>query len=161
MSPVSNLRIAIAWLPAVLWAAVLFLLSAIPGQGIPTVHVPGFDKVVHAAVYAVAGALIFRALRRTTSLGHARAVIFAAVIATAYGVTDEIHQSFVPFREPDVRDGLADAAGGLLGAFIGRRLFDSRGFDRSTSASASKEGRAPASAPSSSSSPSPSATDAE
>lgn len=126
VSPVTKLRVAIAWLPAVLWAAVLFLLSAIPGQGIPTVHFPGFDKVVHAAVYAVAGALIFRALRRTTSLTPVRAVLYAAVIATAYGVTDEIHQSFVPFREPDVRDGIADAAGGLLGAFASWRVFGSK-----------------------------------
>ena len=34
----------------------------------------------------------------------------------AYGVSDELHQAFVPRRSPDVMDVLADLAGGALGA---------------------------------------------
>ncbi|MGB5540538.1 MAG: VanZ family protein, partial [Gammaproteobacteria bacterium] len=33
-----------------------------------------------------------------------------------YGVLDEIHQYFVPGRQADVLDVLADVSGGLLGA---------------------------------------------
>jgi VanZ family protein len=36
------------------------------------------------------------------------------VIATLYGVSDEIHQAFVPLRTPDVRDVIADATGAAL-----------------------------------------------
>jgi VanZ family protein len=40
------------------------------------------------------------------------------LIATAYGAIDEFHQSFVPGRSSTVADGIADAAGAALGAWI-------------------------------------------
>jgi VanZ family protein len=45
--------------------------------------------------------------------------IFAATaLATLYGVSDEIHQMFVPPRTPDWRDICADAFGALTGAVV-------------------------------------------
>ena len=38
----------------------------------------------------------------------------AWVVAVAYGVTDEWHQSFVPNRQADVRDVIANAIGALV-----------------------------------------------
>ena len=40
----------------------------------------------------------------------------AVVIATVYGVTDEIHQRFVPPRQTDAWDVAADATGASLAA---------------------------------------------
>ncbi|MDH3980911.1 MAG: VanZ family protein, partial [Gammaproteobacteria bacterium] len=37
-------------------------------------------------------------------------------LTALYGVLDEFHQSFVPGRNADVLDVLADASGALLGA---------------------------------------------
>jgi hypothetical protein len=48
--------------PVLVWCAVIFGLSAIPGSSIPKVAVPQFDKVAHAAVHLVLGALCSRAL---------------------------------------------------------------------------------------------------
>jgi VanZ family protein len=42
--------------------------------------------------------------------------IGAVVIALAYGLTDEVHQLFVPGRECDLRDLAADAAGAGIAA---------------------------------------------
>ena len=98
-------------------------------------HLPdvpgGFsDKTEHASEYAVLGVLFVRALagRRWLSptLG---CVIAAACLATLYGVSDEFHQLFVPDRDFDVRDMMADAfgasisAGGLWAWGIIRRFF--------------------------------------
>jgi hypothetical protein len=106
-----------AWLPAVLWAGVIFGLSAIPGTRLPSLDFPQSDKVVHALLYGVLGALIRRALDRTRSAGSARAsFLLAVLIATAYGVTDEIHQLWTPHRSADWRDVVADAGGATVGA---------------------------------------------
>jgi len=74
------------WVPVVLWAAFIFGLSSVPGTSFPTVQVPQSDKMAHIAV------------------------------ANLYGISDELHQSFTPFRTPDWHDVVADALGGALGA---------------------------------------------
>jgi VanZ family protein len=44
------------------------------------------------------------------------ALAIVAVVASLYGVTDELHQAFVPNRSCDLRDWVADTLGGALGA---------------------------------------------
>ena len=47
-------------------------------------------------------------------------MLLAAVLAAAYGLTDEIHQIFVPLRSVELADWMADAVGGLAGAIAAR-----------------------------------------
>jgi VanZ family protein len=115
-----------AWGPALVWAAVIFALSSIPGTRLPSMPVPNADKLVHAAVYVVLGVLCLRGVRRTSSLVGARAVLIAACIAAIYGVTDELHQLFTPNRSCDWHDAAADATGGLAGALAANALFRPR-----------------------------------
>jgi VanZ family protein len=107
-----------AWWPAIVWAALLFLASATPGRKLPPLPGAHTDKLIHAAIYAVLGALCWRGLRRTTRLGVARTVIVASALSTLYGVSDELHQAFTPGRTPDVHDALADAVGSLAGTLV-------------------------------------------
>lgn len=105
------------------WAALLFALSSLPGGRVPTspLSFPGDDKVVHAGVYAVLGGLLRVATGRTGA---------AVTLAAAYGASDEFHQSFVPGRDADVLDWLADVAGAVLGAaFAARAWPGTRGGD--------------------------------
>ena len=112
----ARLRFA-AWLPVGLWASAIFGLSSIPGTRLPAIDLPGSDKVVHALLYAVLGALLRRALDRTSGHEPRRSnLLIAALLATAYGISDEIHQLWTPHRSADWRDVVADAAGGALGA---------------------------------------------
>jgi len=102
------------------WAGVIFALSAVPGQELPSVSVPHSDKLAHTLVYGVLGALAFRAVRLTSPPERSRAVIAAAAvaIATLYGITDELHQTLTPQRSPDWHDVAADMFGGALGAAV-------------------------------------------
>jgi VanZ family protein len=109
----------VAWGPALLWCAAIFGLSAIPGGALPEVTFKGTDKIVHAVVYGVLGALSWRGARLARPHhSNARVIAVAALIAMLYGITDEFHQAFVSRRTPDWLDGLADTIGGLLGALI-------------------------------------------
>jgi hypothetical protein len=102
-----------AWAAAIAWAALLFALSATPGDpdgfDWPLLSFPGADKVAHAALYAVLGATLRLATGRTG---------LAVVWAGAYGVSDEVHQAFVPGRSPDPWDWLADVVGAWVGATV-------------------------------------------
>ena len=75
------------------------------------------DKAAHGLLYCGLGALLVRARaggwRRPVTLGIAAGAI---VVATLYGISDEIHQYFVPPRQVEVRDVLADALGASVAA---------------------------------------------
>src|SRR5690606_32475147 len=95
------------WLPAVFWAATIFVLSAQPRLPQP----PGSltDKDAHAIAYgALACACLFGlAQGRLSGVTGVRAAV-AAALAVLYGVSDEWHQTFVPGRDSDVLDVAAD-----------------------------------------------------
>jgi VanZ family protein len=108
------------WMPVALYAGVIFFLS---NQSHPEEHLPSFllkdvsDKVLHAVEYAVLGGLCYRAFRwGLNGQVAARALIIAIITASLYGVTDEVHQLFVPFRESSWLDWLADTIGAVIGA---------------------------------------------
>ena len=108
------------WVPVLLYAGVIFYFSA---QSHPDDGLPSFlfeeisDKVLHAVEYAGLAGLCYRAFRwgvRGQVASHA--LLFAIVTASLYGITDEAHQLFVPFRESGWQDWLADAIGAVIGA---------------------------------------------
>lgn len=105
-----------AWLPAMAWAWVIFHLSSQPT--VPAPSIPGLDKALHFGAYAVLGWLLaFAADRSRLPLA------VAVALGLLYGVTDEIHQMYVPGRSPDLLDWVADAAGVAAATFLyARRL---------------------------------------
>jgi VanZ family protein len=79
------------------------------------------DKVLHAVEYAGLAVLCYRVFRWATGPSVARqALVLAIVTASIYGITDEVHQFFVPFRESSWLDWLADTAGAAIGALSWR-----------------------------------------
>ena len=70
------------------------------------------DKTVHAVVYGLLGALVLRAVARAQWAGVTLvAALAAALISGLYGLTDELHQGFVPGRSTEGLDMVADAVG--------------------------------------------------
>ena len=73
--------------------------------------------IAHFTEYAVLASLLWLALRSSPRLArHATAIAFA--LAALYALSDEVHQSFVPGRTPDVRDWLVDLAGAALAIWL-------------------------------------------
>jgi len=107
---------------AVGWALLIFVLSSIPGAAFPSSKLLSYDKLIHAAVYAVLGAFSFMAMPRSWSQKASVLVLMSGAITTLYGFTDEFHQLFVPGRSADLRDVLADCVGGFVGALAASLL---------------------------------------
>lgn len=80
---------------------------------------PGVDvlsSIAHFCEYTVFGALLANALH--TRLSLRRACLLAIICASLYGVSDEIHQLFVPERMCDPVDWMVDTLGASLGSGI-------------------------------------------
>jgi VanZ family protein len=112
-------RAPLALLPALAYAGLIFWLSSQPN---PLPFLPqgllSQDKLLHALEYAVLGGLLFAGLR-LAGLRTGLAIAVAVLAASAYGASDELHQSFVPNRTADVLDWVADTLGALAGALAG------------------------------------------
>jgi VanZ family protein len=107
------------WAPPAIYAIAIFALSSIPNPPAPPGAVT--DKHLHALLYAGLALLVLRALAAgDASRVTAVRALGAAAIASAYGVTDELHQWFVPGRVVDALDLLANAAGALVATLLAR-----------------------------------------
>jgi VanZ family protein len=104
------------WIPPVGYMALIFFASSVPGDQLPG-HF--WDKAVHVLVYGGLGVLFLLPLAEGRIDAVTTRVAAAAVLlATLYGVFDEIHQAFTPERSPDWHDLLADFLGASLGVIV-------------------------------------------
>jgi VanZ family protein len=101
---------------AIAWAGVIFYLSSQPGIDTPLLF-PGQDKLFHLIAFGLLGFLLMGSMKTTSSGYRTMQVWFVVALVATYGVLDEFHQYFVPGRSVEIYDALADATGGLLGAW--------------------------------------------
>ena len=98
------------WIPVVLWAALIFTLSAIPslstGLGVLDLVL---RKCAHLVEYAILGAFVLRAIAHEP---------LAILLSSAYAATDELHQAFVAGRHASPVDWLIDTVGIVAGVFL-------------------------------------------
>ncbi|MGD8835474.1 MAG: VanZ family protein [Desulfobacteraceae bacterium] len=111
------------WLPVIVYCTAIFVQSSYPSPD----ALPRFansDKLLHFLAYGLLGALFCRAfntLNRWRQRWDALLII-GVVCATAYGLSDEWHQSFVSERTWDTADLWADFVGSLAGSWIYLRI---------------------------------------
>ncbi len=128
-------RAVVSWVLVVLWACFIFFMSAHTGNQMDTgilgqlkqflanvlnaafgYHDDPVSPLGHFLEYTVFGVLLANALRHHMS--PSRACLIAIACASAYGITDEFHQLFVPERACDPADWLTDTCGAALGAAL-------------------------------------------
>jgi VanZ family protein len=91
--------------------AVIFGFSTLTGSELRPVS--DWSTYGHLGEYAVLGALLAIAALQTWP--RLPAALFAVAVASAYGVTDELHQFLTPGRTPDPHDWAADTVGAAVG----------------------------------------------
>ncbi len=106
--------------------ALIFLVSSVEVHAPALQHFPLRDKGIHFLEYAVLGWLCAAASSRTwPSAASWRTASFAVLVAALWGISDEIHQAFVPGRSPELADAFADALGASAGT-VGWHWFSNR-----------------------------------
>ncbi|HDL89965.1 MAG TPA: hypothetical protein ENG14_03580 [Thermodesulforhabdus norvegica] len=123
-----------------LYAALIFYLSSIPSLanplstpfflylhqkmielGLEFLGIPFYlayrypDKFAHMMLYLGFGLILNLAMR---SMAVRRPEILSILLGSVYGVTDEYHQSFVPYRSASVTDLIADITGLVMSQIV-------------------------------------------
>lgn len=124
-------RVRIWFAALLLWAALIFIASSISNP--PDAGGGNWKyELAHVFEYAVFGALAFQLLRSWRPETGTPVVAAAAwALAVLYGISDEVHQSFVPNRDASLMDVGLDAFGAALAVgiswFVTKRNRPSRG----------------------------------
>jgi VanZ family protein len=106
------------WLPLIAYCLAIFIQSSFPSP-VKEPGIPFFDKYMHMLGYALLGALFCRAYGSLRLGGKFwRVALLSVLSAGVYGISDEIHQYFVPGRSADVMDVAADFIGAALGVLL-------------------------------------------
>lgn len=116
MSPTEshrNRNRIVRWTLVILYAAGIFAVSSIPGDGLPQLEIG--DNLLHAIVFGGLAVLVCRALRLQKPAWSRRAVAgFGVLAVVVYGGLDEGHQAFVSERRSELSDVVADGLGAVL-----------------------------------------------
>ena len=106
-------------LPLVIYWIILFVLTSLPtGLAIETRDVS--DKLLHFGAYGLLSVLLYLNLyfQNKFLLLNKYSALYTILVASVYGLLDEIHQMFVPGRSAEFLDWLADFSGSLVAVLI-------------------------------------------
>ena len=102
--------------------ALIFYLSSIPLEFPEIINELDPTKFsLHLAEYTILGFLLFNAKKNFN---------FSFLVSSLYGLSDEVHQYFVPYRTFSLFDLLADMIGSLFGIVIFLYLQRTRFYKR-------------------------------
>ncbi len=108
------------------YCTAIFVLSSRSLVGEPFYPFQGVDKVAHIGLYGGLGMLICRFLANDLHRSASVAIIGAALLASLYGLSDEIHQLYVPGRRATIGDFVADTIGAVLAVAVWHFVFRRR-----------------------------------
>jgi VanZ family protein len=111
-----KLRHINAHAPWILMMVAIFVESSISNLSLPDMGITFTDKLAHFIVFGIMG----WALTRGMILSKIKyPIIISIVIGFVFAVSDEWHQSYVPGRDSDVMDVMAD----LIGLIVSANLY--------------------------------------
>ena len=110
------------WFPVLLYCLAIFIQSSYPSVK-QIQHLPHEDKIVHFVGYALLALLLLRGFRNSRFGTKHKFIMAASIFLTGlYGVSDELHQLYVPHRNGSIQDALFDFLGAIFGAYLYQTL---------------------------------------
>lgn len=110
------------YLPAILWAILIFIASSLPGKDLPDVPIWQVDKIFHILFYGILYLLTSNGYNRQKNDKRnypSRKEIYTFVVTIGYGFFIEIYQGlFLIDRHFDIFDVLANTIGAIIGLTV-------------------------------------------
>ena len=113
----NKLNSALRWLLALCMLALIYFLSSTQGarEILPEEWLGTFfHEILSAGAHMILYGLLALALEWGFGTKDKKSRLLILLIVVLYGITDEIHQSFVPERNATVLDVIYDFTGGWL-----------------------------------------------
>ena len=108
----------------VIYMLLIIYLSHLPQEDISK-NISGldnFDLLLHFIEYSILGFLLFQSLEND-KLIKIKPLYGGIFIGILFGISDELHQSFVPGRHYSLMDVIFDSLGVLFGTSISSKYF--------------------------------------
>ncbi len=107
------------WLPVILWMALIFRFSSGTVPVASQVYWQDFavKKTGHVLLFGALAVLIYRGLIGS-GIDKKKAFVWAIILSTLYGATDEFHQMYTQGRESRLRDVFIDGIGASFFTFL-------------------------------------------
>ena len=117
------------FIPGITWFVFVLVIVFLPGDDVPDegwLNLSKFDKLIHATLF---GGIVFlfcfpfkkAAIERAEKLNLFIRITIATIV---WGFTTELIQKyFVPGRQYDLLDWLADSVGAGIALFVSRKMF--------------------------------------
>lgn len=107
------------FVPTVLVMGMIFYLSHQPAESLALPDIAFLDKLIHALVYGVLAASVWYGIPEQVTRTYPWRVWGGVVLfCFLYALSDEFHQSFIPGREPDKLDIVADMFGAVMVSLV-------------------------------------------
>ena len=111
-------KVYLVYVPLIIYWILLFTATSLPAA-----HVPSFDvsdKIKHFSAFFGLSVLLSLTLLYQSKVQLFKNYFLAGAlsISSLYGLLDEVHQSFVPGRNSEFLDWVADSLGAAAGVLI-------------------------------------------
>jgi VanZ family protein len=111
----------------------IWILSSMPDDAVVKLPSSSLDRFVKESLHLVEFAILyvlFVFALLTTGRFSVKHNLLCAVIAGLYGILDEIHQSFVPYRSATMIDGVKDITGVSVAYYFVYQAYFKKRFTR-------------------------------
>lgn len=115
------------------YMAAIWIMSSNPADALVELPNQGVDRFIKESLHLVEFGILYvlLVLAALSTEGFTPLMSFAFMgIATLYGLVDEIHQSFVPYRSATVIDFIKDVIGVLVASHFIHHAYFSGKFER-------------------------------
>lgn len=111
------------YLPLIIHWVSIFILTSLPSESLPSVEIS--DKLNHFLAFFVLGFFLNLTLKYQTKFPNLKKniLLITIIVASGYGLLDELHQLLVPGRSAEVLDWVADFIGALSGSLLAEVIY--------------------------------------
>jgi len=116
-------KVYLVYLPLAIYWIILFIATSIPSEYAPSIGIG--DKFSHFFAYLGLCVLMYFtfAFQKKYLILKKYPGFMSIIIASLYGIFDELHQMLIPGRSGELLDWIADFVGVIIGILIVKIIF--------------------------------------